>query len=192
MPRVELVTPANSRLITLDQAKQHCRCQHDAENDLFTGWIKAAEDFVQDYTNRALMTSTWQWIGDCFPSDEDGADDAIDLIIGPVQSVASMTYTDVDGVEQTLDAEDYQFQAHPISPKLWPGVDSSWPWTQGEKIDAVRINLIAGYASAERVPARFSQAMLLLIGEWFEKREETSIPDAVYHLLDRLKAERYV
>ena len=191
MGRTELITASTTRLLTLEQAKLHCRCQHDAENDLFHGWIKAAEAFCQQHTQRALLTSTWRWIGPEFPTLDD-EDAPIELGVSPIQSISSVTYFDTEGDEIELDAEDYQLEARIIAPRLYPGVDVSWPATQAGRIDAVTVEMVAGYTSLDLVPAQFTQAALLMIGEWYVNRETTQIPEAAIHLLNQVLSERYV
>lgn len=188
MGRLVLITANASRLLTVAQAKAHCRCQNDAENDLFTGWIQAAFDYCQRYTSRAILTSTWQYIDCGFPAD----DEPIDLLISPVQSITSIEYVDTDADDQTLDDEDYQLDAQDIAPKIYVGPESSWPLTQLGKVSAVTVEFIAGYTSIALVPAQFGQAMLLIIGNWYKNREDPGIPAAANYLLDQLICERYV
>lgn len=194
MGRIDLITAASDRLVTLDQAKLHCRCQSNLENDSFIKWIAAAEEYCQAYTGRALLTSTWRWTGSEFPRRG-----GLDLLISPIQSITLVTYVDAAGDEQTLDAADYQIEAQLIAPKLWPGVDSPWPVTQCRNIAAVKVNLIAGYTAKELVPAQFTQAMLLIIGQWYKQREEIVVgtivntpPLAAERLLDQVASRRYV
>jgi uncharacterized phiE125 gp8 family phage protein len=190
MGRLVLVTPATSRLITLDQAKLHCRCQHEAENDLFVGWIKSAEAYCQSYTSMALLTSTWRWIGSEFPTLDD-EDAPIDLLIGPVQSISSVSYVDRNAVDQVLATDEYQLE-NGLVPKLYPGVDDTWPATQAGNVSAVTVQMIAGYTDANLVPAQFSQAILLIVGAHYMNRENPEIPQAANRLLDQVIAERYV
>lgn len=188
MSRIVLVNPASERLLTLEQAKSHCKCQHDAENDLFLDWIKAAEAYCQKYSDRVLLTSTWQWIGSQFP--ESGK--PIDLGISPVQSISSVIYTDTDGNQVTMAAEDYQLEPTEYAPMLWEGVEASWPATQDWNVSAVTVELVAGWTNRDLVPWQFKQAASLLIGEWYISRDMSRIPDAVHHLLDQVSMDRYV
>ena len=189
MARVELVTPSSTRLLTVEQAKLHCRCQNNLEDSAFSDWIKSAEAYVQDYTRRALLSSTWQWIGEEFPT-LDGEDAPIDLLISPVQSIVSVTYSDENGDEQTLETDEWQLEGG-LVPKLYPGIVDEWPATEAGNVAAVTVVMTAGYASTDLVPAQFTQAMKLLVGEWFVNRDVTSIPAAVHALLDQVVSERY-
>jgi uncharacterized phiE125 gp8 family phage protein len=195
MGRLVLITPAAERLVTLDQAKAHCRCQHDAENDLFVDWIKSAEAYCQSYTNRALLTSTYRWIDTGFPC----KGKAIDFLISPVQQITGVDYVDAEGNAAALSSGDYQLEAHNMYSKLWEGVGTCWPSTQVGNVSAVTVELIAGYTSKELVPVQFKQAMLLIIGQWYANRSEIIVgtivatpPIAANRLLDQVAAERYL
>jgi len=192
MGRLVLISANNERLVTLDQAKKHCRCQNNLEDELFTGWIRSAEAYCQSYTSQAVLTSTWQWIGSEFPVDDDGNDDFIDLGIGPVQSVNFISYVDADGDDQEMTEDEYQLDPQEIAPRIVPGIGQSWPATEDGNVSAVIVEFIAGYTSKDLCPAQFSQAMLLIIGGWYKNREDQSIPDAANRLLDQVLSERYV
>jgi uncharacterized phiE125 gp8 family phage protein len=72
-----------------------------------------------------------------------------------------------------------------------PAYDKVWPSARSVR-DAVQIRFIAGYGdAASDVPQAIKQAILLLVGHWFENREAvlvhsfkpTVIPIAVDSLL---------
>jgi len=188
---LECINPASQSLLTVEQAKLHCRVQHSGEDAAFVDLIKAAEDFCRIHTSRVSLSSTWRLTLPCFPED-----DAIDLEISPVQSIVSVSYTDTDGDEQEL--EDYQLEKSIIVPRLWPAVGESWPATEEGNRNAVVVEFLAGYDDISKVPAQFAQAMKLMVGQWFAYREEiipgsvTTPPIAAIRLLNQVKSERYV
>jgi uncharacterized phiE125 gp8 family phage protein len=188
MSRLVLINPASERLLTLEQAKSHCKCQHDAENELFLDWIKSAEAYCQKYADRVLLTSTWRWISSQFPC----TGKAIDLKIAPVQSISSVSYTNTAGTLVSLPAQDYQLEPDEFAPMLWEGVDASWPATQQGNVSAVTVELVAGFSSRDLVPLQFKQAMYLIIGDWYVHRDMTRIHQEANHLLDQVAIERYV
>ena len=62
---------------------------------------------------------------------------------------------------------------------LLPAYGKSWPstrvWVDANGNYPVEVRFIAGYGTAgTSVPETFRQAMLLLIGHWYENREEVS------------------
>jgi len=49
----------------------------------------------------------------------------------------------------------------------------SWPSATLRPANAIVIRFVAGWASLGELPLRIKQAMLLLIGHWYENREAT-------------------
>ena len=43
-------------LVSLADAKAHCRVDTDADNALIVGYITTAREWVEDYIDRALVT----------------------------------------------------------------------------------------------------------------------------------------
>ncbi|MGU3456576.1 head-tail connector protein [Brevundimonas sp. M1A4_2e] len=131
----------------------------EEDDELVTDLINAAIDFVEgpDGIGVALRSSTWRMSFDAFPSN-------ISIALSPVKSVEAITYLDAAGDVQTLDPDLYHVDVdqrpalvafhHRPTTKAVPG--------------AVKVEFTAGY---ETVPADLRQAMLLLIGHWFENRE---------------------
>lgn len=158
-----LVTPPAEEPISLADAKAHLRVEHTDDDALIALYITAARQTVDGkdgWLGRALVTQTWDVSLDAFPSGE------IELPLQPLQSVASVTYDDVDGAAQTLDPAGYTFD-----PTGWIVAGSSgWPATLSA-INAVRARFVAGYGAAADVPAPIRAALLLMVGHLYANRE---------------------
>lgn len=122
---------------------------------------------------RALVTQTWDYTIDAFP-----CADFIRLPLPPVQSITSITYVDENGSTQTFASSKYRLSADKHQrPRADLAYGEVWPTTRRQR-DAVTIRLVCGYASgnspedASAVPASIKDAMKLLIGHWYEHREE--------------------
>ncbi len=87
-----LVTAPTSEPISLDEAKIHCNV--DLANAYHEGklqsLIKAAREKVETDTGRAIVTQTWDFTCDLFPSGVC----AMHLPKSPVSSVTSVKYYD--------------------------------------------------------------------------------------------------
>jgi uncharacterized phiE125 gp8 family phage protein len=155
--------------VTLYEAKTHCRLDYEEseENSLIETLITAARQQVEALTNRALITQTLQLVLDAWP------DGAIELPRPPVVTVTSVTYADYLGVPATLSAAtDYYLddESEPALVALRHG--KSWPRIALRSSGAIVVEYTAGYgATAASVPRSIVQAMLLLIGYWYENRE---------------------
>ncbi|MGH9649596.1 MAG: head-tail connector protein, partial [Terriglobales bacterium] len=94
--------------------------------------------------------------------------------------IVHVKYLDAAGAQQTLAAgTDYVVAARSEPARVMPAYGKSWPGTRNW-IDAtgnypVEVRFIGGYgADPKDVPENFRQAILLLVGHWYENREEVS------------------
>ena len=114
-----LVTPPQYEPVSLDEAKDHLRVTASDDDVRITGYITAARKWVENYLGRALITQTWdKWLNQ-FPSSYPytalyiepetyhSEDNIIEIQKAPLQSVTSITYTDENGVDQTLSTSIY-------------------------------------------------------------------------------------
>lgn len=175
---LNLVTAAASYPVTLAEAKAQCRIDSDDENAMIDGLIAAATDYVERYIGRAIITQTWRLTLDEFS-------DAIMLPNGYVQSVTSVQYYDTSGVLQTVSSADYTLDNASDPAWLVRNADAAWPALM-DTVNAVIITYVLGYTA---VPAAIKQAILLLIGQWFDQRADATekpliaMPNAVEALL---------
>lgn len=158
-------------------------------------WIKAARERVEDLTGRALIDTTFDakqpdWL--C-----DGASD-IELPRANLRSVTSVSYVDSNGVTQTLASDQYVVTA-PTGPRaargtIAPAYNVTWPVVRSQP-NPITIRFVAGYgATASAVPRAIRQAMLLMIGDWHDLRENTivgTISSEVPHSAIRLLKPYY-
>ena len=179
---LSLVTPPAVEPVTLVEAKAHLRETSSDSDTYITTLITAARSYIDGkdgILNRAICTQTWELLLDEFP-------DEIAVPLPTLQSVESVKYLDSSGVLQTLSTDDYTVDEVSEPGRIVP-VDS-WP-TTGDYINAVTVRFIAGYGVAADVPTTIKQAMLLLIGHWYENREAVvvgQIPATLPIALDAL------
>lgn len=181
-----LVTAPTVEPVTVAEAKVHCAVSRDDHDDLIERLITAARQACEAATRRALCTQTWDLTLPGWPDDDRRA--RIYLPLPPLVSVTSITYLDAAGDEQTIDDATYKVRAGS------PGIVSLrngelWPSVLDED-DPITIRFVAGYGVAANVPATLKQAMLLLVGHWYEHPEAvvtgtiaTELPLAVKSLL---------
>ena len=165
-----LKTEPTEEPITLSAAKGHLNVTIDMDDALIRSLITAARQQVESFLCRSLVTQTWELRLDCFPS----SGNAVELPLPPVASVTSVSYVDSDGATQTWAAEEYQVDSKSAPGRLIPAYGYSYPSTRSQ-FDAVTITFVTGYGSGADVPQVIKQAMLLLIGEMYENREETVV-----------------
>lgn len=151
--------------ISAAEAKLHLRIDAADEDTLISALITAARVYCEGIQNRAYITQTLELSIDGFPWGR-----LIELPRPILQSVTSVKYTDVDGVEATF--TDYVVDADSYLGRIALKRDFNWPTVTLREIGAIKIQFVAGYgATAASVPAIVKQAMLLLIAYWYENRE---------------------
>jgi uncharacterized phiE125 gp8 family phage protein len=170
-----VVTAPAVEPVSLTEAKLHCRVDVSDDDNLITALIQAAREVAEAISRRALITQTWKLILDEFP-----ATDEIVIPLPPLQSVASVTYKDQDGSSSTFSSGDYIVSTDTEPGKVVLGYGKSWPSTTLYPTGAVTVQFTAGFGDASTdVPEKYRQAMLLLIGHWYENREAIAMTGAV-------------
>jgi uncharacterized phiE125 gp8 family phage protein len=156
--------------VTLEQAKAQCRVIDDTSQDeLIAGYITAAREFVEEQTGHVLVQREFTEYR------EDLRCRFIELLRRPVldDPAPVITYTDTSGDEQTYDEAVFSVARYPA--RIYPSLTGWWPAVS--RNGTVSIAYTAGYADGE-VPQRAIQAILMLVGHWFAKRETAEISTA--------------
>lgn len=212
----QLVTPPKVEPVSLQLAKQHCKVDYDADDTLIQTYIVAARQYCEKRTNRAFYTQTWMRTLDYFPlygrMDSSRAPSerdswpygtwywdrvTIDLPRNRVQSVTSITYLDNDNQQHTLPSDSYNVDVASIPARIAPAQGLFWPILNQFIPGSVKITYQAGSygdgVTVNNCPQTIVMAMLLLIGHWYEHREDVSelnlknIPLGVQALLEMEK-----
>ncbi len=131
------------------------------DDDLILDLITAARQQVEKDTNSALPTQTWRLSMDEFYLDE------IEFPKPNLQSVTSVKYEDVAGDTQTYDDGNYTVDTDGVPGRLALVSGAIWPVTYGG-INDVAIIFVCGYTT---VPRALKQAILLLVGDYYNNRE---------------------
>lgn len=206
MQRATLITPPAVEPVSLGQAKLHLRVDYDSDDTLISTLITAARQICETRLRQALITQTWLYMIDDFPWGggyynrqirREGPSQIwlpsntgiLQLPRPPVQSIVSIQYYDYNSNLNTIPANLYNFSVGTPS-RIQPVFGSVWPIAQ-PRIDAVQITYVCGYGSdATAVPLAIQQAMLLLIGHYYENRQQVTqgapnqvLPEAVDALL---------
>ena len=162
------VTAPDVEPFTTSEAKDHLRVDVDDDDTLIDNLIIAARKRLENDTSRALITQTWDLFMDRFPLSDRIA---IEVPKAPLQSVTSIKFIDTDGVLQTLDSSKFRVDIASDPGRITPAFNEVYPSTR-EVTNAVEVRFVAGYGDASRdIPDDLEQAMLMLIGHWYEHRE---------------------
>lgn len=175
----------NNDLINL-----HARIDSDDEEDILTHYVAAATQAVEGPRGigLALATQTWRQSLAGFP------DDGIVIELGPVQTIQSITYIDLDGVQQTLSPADYVYDLDTAPLTILPAYGKTFPQARPQP-GSVKVTFIAGYGDADDVPADLKQAILFMVSHYVENREAATeknsreLPLAVESILSRYRVQ---
>ena len=163
------VTAENSELIvSLDTVKKHLRLPstYTDEDSLLTQYINTTKDYIENYTNLALVSKTFCMYLDNFPSNN-----YIDLWLYPVNSITSIQYVDADGDTNTLSSGDYTLFNNIKPNRIYLDYGKSWPTSTLRSAQGVIITAQAG-TNSSTIAEPIIQAALLLISNFYENRED--------------------
>lgn len=173
---LNVATAPTTEVLTTAEAKMQLRVDHNDEDGFIDSLIVAAREFVETAVlSRALITQTLELYLDQWP--EAGR---IALPRPPVQSVTSVTYVLDTGVEQTLSSSLYFLNSARQPGAVVLNEGESWPSETLRPEAAVKVTYVAGYGNAAAdVPMPIRQAILLIVGDLYENRENTLIDQGV-------------
>lgn len=180
-----IVTPPATGPVTYDLAKLHCHVDHDEEQSLIEGYILAAAERAERWIRRAMIARTLEYSLPAFPT----AGGAIVLPYPPLLDVDQVRYIGTDGQEHELDEYDLTVDVRSDPGRVLPA-SGAWPATT-DVPNAVVVRYVAGYGTEPKdVPARYRQAVLMLVGHWYANREQVvtgtitaELPEGVRELL---------
>lgn len=163
IPRAEEVTGPAAEPLELYEVKKHLEIASDdiTHDSQLNGLIEAARRKWEHDTQHYLMTRTYKVVLESlrefrFPHH-------------PVTAIGSITYYDLDNVQQTLSTDIYQLDT--ARSQLRRAYSKDWPATL-DRWDAATINYTLGSHSASTtVPQIAKAAMKLLVGYYFENRD---------------------
>lgn len=156
--------------ISLTEAKLHLRVDGTDEDSLIGALITAARLDIETMSLHKLISQTWDWYMDDWPSSP------VQVPFPPLASVTGIYYTIEGAAEATWSSSYYSVDAYSVPG--WIVLQSTASWPSGSLIEAngVRIRFVCGFGAAgSNVDSRLRQAMLLLIGHYYEHREAVVI-----------------
>jgi uncharacterized phiE125 gp8 family phage protein len=169
--------------LLLSEAKRWLRVDHDDDNQLIAGLIKAARERVEARTGRALLAQTWRIVMDQWPGDA-----RVALPIMPVLSVTAVRVADNAGLFNVIATAGYVLDVR-LDPAI---LTLSQIVPPGRQRGGIEIDVIVGYGVIPLdCPESLRQAMLLMIGEVYARRgpDQSSLQNApVGKEIDRLLA----
>lgn len=193
---LRVVTYATEEPIDLITAQQHLRLDlyegsgsppSHPDDSLIQGiYIPAAREYCESLSGRAFAVQEYEYAMRFFPNCYQSSNPyyGIRMPLGPVRSITSITYTTSTG-DTVMDPADYcaPFGEDMIYPNPLSG---GWPSNLSQVPNAVKIKFKAGYGLLAGsptddwpLPAKYKNAMLLMLHHFYENRSGTEIPSQV-------------
>lgn len=176
-----IATPSTVQILTTAEAKTHLRVDFSDDNDYIDSLVLAAQDVIENYCNIKIMDVTITQRCDSWY-------DSFELYFSPVQNSGKASiehikyYNDATTpVLTTWAASNYDFDKYsaPLRVSLadldsidgYPNISSM--------LNAIEITYKVGYSSSSDVPKALKQACLILVGQWYENRQEAVVGRSV-------------
>jgi len=146
--------------VSLADAKAHCGIIDDTSKDgLLAGYIKAAREWVENYTGHILVRREIVEQRDCFGP-------YLDLHRRPIVSATiELSYVDTDGAAQGY--ANFVAFTDRFPARVFPERSGAWPIVGSP--GGVTITYTAGYAEGEE-PQPLLQGIMLLVEHWHTHR----------------------
>lgn len=183
----KVITPVEVEPLTIAEVRQHLRIPDELpEDDLLLALIQAAREYGEDYTRRAFAPQTLELLLYRFP-----AAAAVVLPRPPLRAVTWVKYKDSTGQEMTLTGSDYLVDTDSEVGSVVLACGVAWPSFVPYPAVPIRIRYEAGFTV---LPHTLRQALLMLIGHWYENREATGtvsglVAFSVHALLSQYRVE---
>lgn len=167
MPTKVITAPTYEPISAADVA-EYIRVDDLAEDQLLlNGMITAARQYLEQYLSRPIATQTL----------EEALTGWADPIVldSSLQSVTSIKYLDLNGVEQTLASNQYLVDTYSEPAQITPAYNVEFPELYAVP-NNVKIRYVAGYTSGgspdlNPMPKPLRFAMMLIIGDLYANRE---------------------
>lgn len=154
-------------IVSMEEAMEHSRITDSYDEVVIQGCLDAAHDLVQKWLNRKLYPTTIVGQIENFNS-------KIILPYPPIQSVVSVTATDMNDEEVTLDeGVDWKYNSVTETIKFIGDLTSKRNYTD------FTFNYTAGYDAGCPVPDAIKHAIKMTFATLYENREDTVIGASV-------------
>lgn len=158
--------------VTVEQVRAHCKIEEDEEDALIAQKIRAAREWVEDYTDRVVAQRT-------LVQHFRGWGEYLGLYSRPVVSIDSVTYDGTDGAAAL--ARDAFSPARDLL-RIYPS-GGGWPRLRGG--GGITVAYTAGYDAGE-VPQCMVEAIIVLVAGMLNERAGSY--DAAERAAERLLA----
>ena len=161
MTLIRTVDPATEP-VTLAEVKAHLRLDHDSEDELLGGLIRAAREEVERSAGLALIDQKWRLALDEWPPQG-----CVAIPLHPVREILSVTAYGRQGEASLIASSAYEADTASRPARLRFGD----PPGALRAMNGIEIDFAAGFGEAATdVPDLLRRAIVLLVAHWYEFR----------------------
>jgi len=167
--KTTLETAPAAEPVSTAEAKTHMRIasSYTSDDTYISSLITIAREHIENVTWRKLITQTWNYYLDSFPSGG-----YINIPFGSLQSVSSVVYTDSDGDNTTWSSSEYIVDTGSIIGRVVLAYGYTWPNFTAYPSNPIKIQYVCGYGdTGASVPDSLLHAIKLLVADMYENRE---------------------
>ena len=165
---IKVITAPTYEPISAADVAEYIRVDDLAQDELLLeGMITAARQYLEQYLSRPIATQTLEealtgWANPI-------------VLDSSLQSVTSIKYLDLNGVEQTLASNQYLVDTYSEPAQITPAYNVEFPELYAVP-NNVKVRYVAGYTSGgspdlNPMPKPLRFAMMLIIGDLYANRE---------------------
>ncbi|WP_022682134.1 head-tail connector protein [Sphingobium bisphenolivorans] len=156
--------------LSVEEAKQWCRIDEDADDALVESLIRAAQEAAENYTNRSIVPATVEYAFD-------EGDKRFLIPTAPVIAISDVELMDAEGVKEPLSDPDSYW----VLLRDTGAVVTFSGQIRGNR--ALVVTCEAGYADAAEIPTAIKQAISVHVGSSYAGREGQNTADATFRNL---------
>lgn len=161
-----LVTPPDELPVSIPDVKQHLRVDHADDDAHISRLVASVVDHLDGYKGvlgRAMITQTWEIGARLWRP-------VMQLPFPDVQS-AVVKYRDIDGVEQTVEAAEYELFRGPLGARIFFKDAFLSPHLHDDEPEPISVTFTAGYGGANDVPMDIKIAIMLMVQMDYDQPE---------------------
>lgn len=162
MPTIQVNIPASAEPLRLSDVKLHLELDDTRYDAMVTDLMRAARDYAEKHTSKFFAPRTVTEYWDYWPAC------TFELSYNPVSAVNAVRYLTQVYTVETWPAENYRVDLFSSVARVSKRENASFPSLPNE-INSVQVEYVTGFTEA---PALVKHAMKMLIGFWFENRED--------------------
>lgn len=213
MPSLIVKTQPAVEPISLAEAKAHLNVSSADDDALIQQLVKAARAHLERVYNVAFVSQSlvmgrdyfpavfgmgwgWSpgwWLGNTWMAQYDAQELRYGYIAlrPPASAITTVTYLDPTGASQVWPSTNYILDADAWPSRFSLALSKTYPAT-APLLGAVKIEFVTGFPDALSVPDDMKAALKLLLGEYYQNREDViidtrivavPIPDGVHALM---------